>query len=127
MAVEGGSRRRHEEDDGRSPHAEHEDALRRAAHDLRRLPANPRRLRRETMPNPHGSFIWYELMTTDTEAGGRFYADVVGWSVGEFGAGVPGYRIFSAGETGVAGMMALPAGASDSGMRSGWFGYVGVD
>jgi len=79
------------------------------------------------MPNPHGSFIWYELMTTDTAAAGRFYADVVGWSVGDFGGGVSDYRIFSAGEAGVAGMMTLPAGAAEGGMRPGWFGYVGVD
>lgn len=79
------------------------------------------------MPNPHGSFIWYELLTADTAAAGRFYADVVGWSVGDFGGEVPEYRIFSAGETGVAGMMALPAGAAAGGMRPGWFGYVGVD
>ena len=79
------------------------------------------------MPNPHGSFIWYELMTTDTAAAGRFYAEVVGWKVGDFGDGTSGYRIFSAGQRGVAGMMALPAGAEQGGMRPGWFGYIGVD
>ena len=79
------------------------------------------------MPNPHGSFVWYELMTTDPAAAGQFYVNVVGWNVGDFGGEVPDYRIFSAGETGVAGMMALPAGAADDGMRPGWFGYVGVD
>ena len=79
------------------------------------------------MPNPHGSFIWYELMTTDTAAAGRFYADVVGWTVGESGSQVSDYRIFSAGDGGVAGMMALPAGAEQSGIHPGWFGYIGVD
>jgi predicted enzyme related to lactoylglutathione lyase len=66
-------------------------------------------------------------MTTDTVAAGRFYAEVVGWKVGEFGDGASGYRIFSAGDDGVAGMMALPAGAQESGERPGWFGYIGVD
>lgn len=79
------------------------------------------------MSNPHGSFIWYELMTTDTAAAGAFYADIVGWSVGDFGAQVSDYRIFSAGDSGVAGMMAIPADARSNGMRPAWFGYVGVD
>ena len=80
------------------------------------------------MPNPHGSFIWYELMTTDAAAAGRFYGEVVGWTVGERGvSGVSDYRIFSAGEAAVAGLMTLPAGAAEGGMRPGWFGYIGVD
>ena len=36
------------------------------------------------MRNPHGSFIWYELLTSDTAAAGRFYADVLGWQVSAF-------------------------------------------
>jgi predicted enzyme related to lactoylglutathione lyase len=79
------------------------------------------------MPNPHGSFIWYELMTTDAAAAGRFYTDVVGWTVGEAGSPVGDYRIFSAGDSAVAGLMTLPAGAEQGGMRPGWFGYIGVD
>ena len=78
------------------------------------------------MPNPHGSFIWYELMTTDPSAAGRYYTDVVGWTVAKFGGQVPSYQIFSSGGTGVAGMMALPEGAEQHGMRPGWFGYIGV-
>jgi predicted enzyme related to lactoylglutathione lyase len=79
------------------------------------------------MPNPHGSFIWYELMTTDTAAAGRFYSDVVGWTIGDFGGGVPGYRILSAGERGVGGMMTIPAEARQGGMRPVWLGYLGVE
>jgi predicted enzyme related to lactoylglutathione lyase len=30
------------------------------------------------MVNPHGRFVWYELMTTDMEAAKAFYAEVVG-------------------------------------------------
>ncbi|WP_156679961.1 VOC family protein [Sphingomonas profundi] len=80
------------------------------------------------MPNPHGTHIWYELMTTDPDAAGRFYADVVGWAAAPFGGeGAPGYTIFSTAETGVGGMMTLPAGAAEGGLRPGWLGYVGVD
>ena len=79
------------------------------------------------MPNPHGTFIWYELLTTDTEASGAFYTDLIGWTRAGFDSSVEGYQIFSAGEAGVGGMMKLPDGAQEKGMRPGWFGYIGVD
>lgn len=77
--------------------------------------------------NPHGSFIWYELLTGDPDAAAAFYGEVVGWSAA--GAGQPGvdYRIFSAGSAQVAGHMKLPDGAAEMGMRPGWLGYIGVD
>ena len=31
------------------------------------------------MAEKHGSFTWYELMTTDSKGGEKFYRDVVGW------------------------------------------------
>ncbi len=33
------------------------------------------------MGNPAGSFIWYELMTTDPDAATKFYAAVTGWQI----------------------------------------------
>ena len=81
------------------------------------------------MTNSHGSFIWYELMTTDPDAAQRFYADVVGWTIAPFGeAGAEmDYRILSAPDGPVGGMMKLPPGAEAGGMPPGWFGYIGVD
>lgn len=89
------------------------------------------------MVNPHGSHIWYELLTTDADAAQAFYEDLVGWSIGGFGCrdgelpppgpdGTPmDYRILTAPDgEGVGGLMMLPAGAP---MRPGWFGYIGVD
>ena len=35
-----------------------------------------------------GSFVWYELMTTDTAAARTFYGKVAGW--GAMDAGMPG-------------------------------------
>ena len=74
------------------------------------------------MTSHHGSFVWYELMTTDTAAAEAFYRAVVGWDVRP--SGVPGmdYTLFMAGESGAAGLMAAPAG-----VRPGWIGYVAVD
>src|SRR3546814_16421206 len=43
-----------------------------------RTPA-PRR--RETMTNPKGSFIWYELITSDPDGAARCYGAVVGWTI----------------------------------------------
>lgn len=78
------------------------------------------------MRNIDGSFIWYELLTSDPDAAAAFYAEVIGWTAKP--AGQPGmdYRIFSAGGTDVAGHMELPEGAAEAGMRPGWIGYVGV-
>ena len=29
----------------------------------------------------HGSFFWYDVMTTDTKAAQKFYTEVIGWGV----------------------------------------------
>ncbi|UZK64741.1 VOC family protein [Sphingomonas sp. M1-B02] len=81
------------------------------------------------MTNPHGTPIWFELITSDPDAAGAFYAKVIDWSVGSFdGATVAGpedYRVFSASDgEGVAGLMKIPDGAPP---QPAWFGYVGVD
>jgi predicted enzyme related to lactoylglutathione lyase len=77
--------------------------------------------------NPHGSFIWYELLTADPDAAAAFYGDVLGWTAAS--ADQPGvdYRLFSASGTPVAGHLKLPDGAEEAGMRPGWLGYIGVD
>jgi predicted enzyme related to lactoylglutathione lyase len=78
------------------------------------------------MANPHGSFVWYELLTTDAEAASRFYGEVIGWAARD--AGVPGvsYRLFSNHGQDVAGHMSIPEGAPAQ-MRPSWIGYVGVE
>jgi predicted enzyme related to lactoylglutathione lyase len=79
------------------------------------------------MPNQHGDFVWYELLTSDTDAAADFYNAVVGWRSRSFEGSAQGYRIFSAGDADVAGLMAIPAEAAASGMRPCWLGYIGVD
>jgi hypothetical protein len=84
---------------------------------------------REAMTNKHGSFIWYELMTDDADAAQRFYADVVGWDVAAHAGAAAGggdYRILSASDGGVGGLMQLdPKCHGDA--RPTWLGYFGVD
>ena len=79
------------------------------------------------MPNPHGSFIWYELMTSDPAAAAAFYGNVVGWSASD--SGVPGldYRILSD-QTGQAGgILAISKTGCENGMKPVWLGYIGVE
>jgi uncharacterized protein len=73
-----------------------------------------------------GCFVWYELMTTDTEAANAFYAKVVGWGTRD--ASMPGiaYTLFTAGNTSVTGLIGLPEEAKKRGARPSWVGYVSV-
>lgn len=79
------------------------------------------------MANPHGDFIWYELMTSDVEAAVAFYGGVLGWASQAFDPSGVGYRVFRAADAHVGGMMPLPAEAAQAGGRPGWLGYIGVD
>ncbi|HEX2252613.1 MAG TPA: VOC family protein [Thermoanaerobaculia bacterium] len=79
------------------------------------------------MTNPHGSFLWYELLTTDPQAAAAFYGGLLGWQVRDGGQSDLDYRLLSAGGTDVAGLMALPPGAAGSGMGPGWLGYLAVE
>ena len=72
------------------------------------------------MAEHQGSFIWYELMSTDTKAAEAFYASVVGWTPRAFEGGLD-YTVLNAGADGVGGIMASPPG-----MPTFWIGYVGV-
>jgi len=71
-------------------------------------------------------FIWYELMTTDADAAGRFYEGVLGWKVVPSGQPGMDYRRITRDGVGVGGLMELPPGALESGMRPGFVGYVSV-
>lgn len=73
------------------------------------------------MFTPKGRFGWYELMTSDTKAAGKFYADVVGWTTNEMpGGDGPAYTTFNIGEVGIAGMLQMTG-------HTGWIGYISVD
>lgn len=74
------------------------------------------------MTNPNGSWIWYELLTTDADAAIDFYREIIGWTPSKFPGGTIDYTIMSVGEEGVGGIMKNPAPTP-----SAWLGYVGVD
>jgi predicted enzyme related to lactoylglutathione lyase len=79
------------------------------------------------MASSDGTFVWYELHTTDADSAETFYRDVLGWRTRH--AEMPGtrYTILSVGEAGVGGLMTLPTDACAAGARPGWIGYIGVD
>ena len=78
----------------------------------------------QAQPNPHGSFIWYELITPDPAGAKAFYGAVVGWAVEDDGTGYPHLK---AGNDYVGGMLALTAEMRQHGARPVWLSYVGVD
>lgn len=77
------------------------------------------------MTIPTGKFGWYELLTTDTEAAGRFYSSVVGWSTNEMPGPTGSYTVYEINGVGMAGMMTIPPDAE--GMPPNWNGYITVD
>lgn len=81
------------------------------------------------MPNPAGAFIWYELMTTDPEAAGRFYSAVVsGWKFGDRVPTEVDYRMIVRSDAGNAGgVLKLSEEMQQHGARPVWMGYLHVD
>jgi predicted enzyme related to lactoylglutathione lyase len=75
----------------------------------------------------HGQFFWYDLMTTDVDAAGKFYADVVGWGLQKQTAPGTDYTLFLVNDQGAAGLMPIPAEAATMGARPCWTGYIAVD
>lgn len=75
-----------------------------------------------------GGFIWYELMTTDPVAAGRFYSAVVkGWTFGDRVPTDVDYRMIQRSDGGNAGgVLALNEEMQAGGARPIWLGYLHV-
>ncbi len=81
------------------------------------------------MSNPAGSFIWYELMTTDSDAAAKFYGRVIGWNIGARPAAGGGqdYRMIGRSDGGFAGgVLKLTPDMLQHGARPTWLGYLHV-
>ncbi len=79
------------------------------------------------MPNPHGEFIWYELITPDPDGAKTFYDAVMGWDIGPPSADAMGYREIRAGSGHAGGVLRLSEEMASHGARPTWLGYIGVD
>lgn len=77
--------------------------------------------------NVHGDYIWYELLTSDADAAQAFYGRLVGWTASDSGTPGMDYRILSAGEHGIGGLMQITPDMAQNGARPTWLGYVAVD
>jgi predicted enzyme related to lactoylglutathione lyase len=79
------------------------------------------------MANPVGSFIWYELMTSDPDGAAAFYGDVVGWKIAAHSdpqAGGIDYRMIVRDDGGNAGgVLGLSPEMREGGARPCWLGY----
>jgi uncharacterized protein len=71
-------------------------------------------------------FVWYDVMTSDTQAAESFYQKVIGWDAKDAGMPDHPYTLFSVGPTMVGGLMPIPEEARAMGARPGWMGYIGV-
>jgi len=73
-----------------------------------------------------GSFVWCELLTTDTAAAESFYKKVVGWTAKPFGPD-GSYTVFNNSlDSGVGGVMKLPDSAKQMGAPPHWMMYIGT-
>ncbi len=80
--------------------------------------------------NAPGSFIWYELMTTDPDGAADFYGKVVGWKVSAHSGPESGgmdYRMIVREDGGNAGgVLGLSDEMCAGGARPCWMGYIYV-
>ena len=78
-----------------------------------------------------GLFCWSECMSTNAEAGAKFYQALFGWSGETMNMAVGGqdmpYHVFFQNKEHHAGMMDLPAEAVAQGASTHWLNYVNVE
>jgi predicted enzyme related to lactoylglutathione lyase len=76
--------------------------------------------------NVADTWSWNELMTRDLPAAAGFYSEVFGWGYDEMDMGPMGtYHVVQGGETGWAGMMAMPPGMPEM-VPAHWATYFTV-
>jgi hypothetical protein len=73
-----------------------------------------------------GQFVWYELLTTDTEAARAFYTETIGWKTMPFEGGDKPYTMWAVGEQPIGGVMTLPDEARAMGVPPNWLAHVKV-
>lgn len=77
--------------------------------------------------NKPGDYIWYEVQTTNPDAAQAFYGQVLGWTFSDSGQADMDYRIITAGENAIGGLMPISADMAQHGARPIWLGYINVD
>lgn len=77
------------------------------------------------MSDNRGTFVWYDLMTTDVEAAQTFYTGLIGWGTQAWDGPMP-YSMWTVGEAPIGGIMDLPEEARKAGAPPHWLAYVGT-
>jgi predicted enzyme related to lactoylglutathione lyase len=72
-------------------------------------------------------FVWYSLLTPDSTQAETFYRGVLGWVPQDSGLADRSYKVMSAGDGAVTGLVERPAASFTSDSRPAWIGYVGVN
>lgn len=75
----------------------------------------------------HGFPIWYELVTPDPEGAKAFYEAVADWTIAPPPPHGPDYRMISAADGGVGGVLRLDDAMKAAGAQPTWLMYVGVE
>ena len=79
------------------------------------------------MPNAHGEFVWYELLTFDHAAAKAFYDAVVGWDIETKTNNAMGYRMIRTRSGKAGGVMEVTAQMREQGIQPTWFGYIAAE
>jgi predicted enzyme related to lactoylglutathione lyase len=79
------------------------------------------------MGNPHGSFIWYELMTPEPGGAITFYDQVIGFTIDRDPVEGMDYRMITVPDGMVGGVLTLTNEMREHGARPCWLAYIGVD
>ena len=75
---------------------------------------------------PRGRFVWYDLLTSDTDAAVDFYTRLVGWSTAPWDTGGEPYIMWTNNETPLGGVMLLPDEAKAVEAPPHWMAYITV-
>lgn len=77
-------------------------------------------------PSYHGRFVWYDLVTSDSEGAQRFYSAVAGWATEPWGPPEQGYLMWMANGKPIGGIGALTAEEQAKGVPPYWMGHIGT-
>jgi uncharacterized protein len=72
----------------------------------------------------NGRFVWYDLLTTDSDAAAEFYTTIIGWTAEPASHDPGGYKMWANGQGTVGGVVACAD--QDGGLSPHWMGHVEV-
>ena len=72
---------------------------------------------------PTGHALWYDLVTTDTDAAKAFYGSVAGWTMTPFEGSPEPYDMFTAATGPIGGLVKMPTEVQSQGVPPHWLAY----